>query len=94
METIKYCRICLEEGGGILTSIFNTEFAMMPSEMIMLCAKVKVNFHKSLSLVSHPFHFQLIPNYLFRSTRTTECLELSATTVSTTWESLIISNNK
>lgn len=36
----KICRVCLEE--GVLTSIFNTEFAMMPSEMIVLCAKIKV----------------------------------------------------
>lgn len=36
----KICRVCLEE--GVLTSIFNTEFAMMPAEMIMLCAKIKV----------------------------------------------------
>lgn len=43
MEAVKYCRICLEEGGGVLTSIFNTEFAMMPSDMTMLCAKVKVS---------------------------------------------------
>lgn len=37
----KMCRICLEE--GVHTSIFNTEFQMQPAEMIMLCAKVKVN---------------------------------------------------
>lgn len=36
----KICRVCLEE--SMLTSIFNTEFAMMPSDMMMLCAKVKV----------------------------------------------------
>lgn len=36
----KICRVCLEE--GVLTSIFNTEFAMMPAEMIMLCARIKV----------------------------------------------------
>lgn len=36
----KICRVCLEE--GVLTSVFNTEFAMMPAEMMMLCAKVKV----------------------------------------------------
>lgn len=38
----KICRVCLEEGLQH-TSIFNTEFAMMPAEMIMLCAKIKVN---------------------------------------------------
>lgn len=37
----KICRVCLEE--NVLTSIFNTEFAMIPAEMLMLCAKVKVN---------------------------------------------------
>lgn len=36
----KICRICLEENA--LTSVFNTEFAMIPAEMLMLCAKVKV----------------------------------------------------
>ncbi|XP_055298839.1 zinc finger protein 567 [Sitodiplosis mosellana] len=36
----KICRVCLEE--NVLTSIFNTEFAMIPAEMLMLCAKVKV----------------------------------------------------
>lgn len=36
----KICRVCLEE--NVLTSIFNTEFAMVPAEMLMLCAKVKV----------------------------------------------------
>lgn len=37
----KICRVCLEE--NVLTSIFNTEFAMIPAEMLMLCAKVKVS---------------------------------------------------
>lgn len=36
----KICRVCLEE--SVLTSIFNTDFAMVPSEMMMLCAKVRV----------------------------------------------------
>lgn len=41
----KICRVCLEE--SVLTSIFNTEFAMMPAEMMMLCAKVKVRLSSS-----------------------------------------------
>lgn len=36
----KICRVCLEE--SVLTSVFNTDFAMMPADMLMLCAKVKV----------------------------------------------------
>lgn len=36
----KICRVCLEE--GVLTSIFNTEFAMQPAEMIALCARIRV----------------------------------------------------
>lgn len=39
----KMCRICLEE--GVLTSVFTTEFQMMPADMIMLCAKVKVSIY-------------------------------------------------
>lgn len=38
----KICRICLELEDSMLTSIFNTDFAMMPAAMMMLCAKVKV----------------------------------------------------
>lgn len=40
----KICRICLElDETTMLTSIFNTSvFAMMPSEMIMHFAKIKV----------------------------------------------------
>ena len=46
----KMCRVCLEEGA--FTSLFNTEFQMMPSEMLMLCAKVKVNFlHKYFAFI-------------------------------------------
>lgn len=36
----KICRVCLEEGA--VTSIFSTEFAMMPSTMLMLVSKVRV----------------------------------------------------
>lgn len=36
----KMCRVCLEE--GIFTSIYSNEFAMMPVDMIVLCANVKV----------------------------------------------------
>lgn len=43
----KICRVCLEE--NVLTSIFNTEFAMIPAEMLMLCAKVKVTFSFEIS---------------------------------------------
>ncbi|XP_055681295.1 zinc finger protein 195-like [Lutzomyia longipalpis] len=39
-NTNKLCRVCLEE--GVLTSIFNTEFSMTPSDMIQMCAKVKI----------------------------------------------------
>lgn len=42
----KICRVCLEE--SVLTSIFNAEFAMMPAEMMMLCAKVKVCYIRNL----------------------------------------------
>lgn len=42
----KICRVCLEE--NVLTSIFNTEFAMIPAEMLMLCAKVKVNLRQPM----------------------------------------------
>lgn len=41
----KICRICLESKfleENALTSLFNTDFAMIPAEMLMLCAKVKV----------------------------------------------------
>lgn len=44
----KICRVCLEENA--LTSIFHTEFAMIPAEMLMLCAKVRVSLICSLSL--------------------------------------------
>lgn len=43
----KICRVCLEE--NVLTSIFNTEFAMIPAEMLMLCAKVKVFRYKIMA---------------------------------------------
>ncbi|XP_037927792.1 zinc finger protein 628 [Teleopsis dalmanni] len=36
----KICRVCLEEGA--LTSIYSTEFAMTPSTMMMMCAKIRV----------------------------------------------------
>ncbi|KAI9581380.1 zinc finger protein 628 [Glossina fuscipes] len=36
----KICRVCLKEGA--LTSIYSNEFSMMPSTMLMLCAKVRV----------------------------------------------------
>ncbi|XP_030384325.1 zinc finger protein 205 [Scaptodrosophila lebanonensis] len=36
----KICRVCLEEGAQ--TSIYSTEFAMMPSAMMMMCAKIRV----------------------------------------------------
>lgn len=36
----KICRVCLEEGA--LTSIYSTEFAMMPMTMMMMCAKIRV----------------------------------------------------
>lgn len=38
----KMCRICLDTDEIMVTSIFNTDFAMMPAAMMMLCAKVKV----------------------------------------------------
>ncbi|XP_017097634.1 transcriptional repressor RHIT [Drosophila bipectinata] len=39
----KICRVCLEEGTpGPLTSIYSTDFAMMPSVMLMQCAKIRV----------------------------------------------------
>ncbi|ALC39751.1 CG17328 [Drosophila busckii] len=39
----KICRICLEEGApSPLTSIYSTEFAMMPSQMLMMCSKIRV----------------------------------------------------
>lgn len=37
----KICRVCLEE--SVLTSVFNSDFAMMPADMLMLCAKVRVS---------------------------------------------------
>lgn len=37
----KICRVCLEEGA--LTSIYSTEFAMMPCTMLMMCAKIRVH---------------------------------------------------
>lgn len=36
----KVCRICLEE--GVLTSVFTCDFGIMPCQMLMLCAKIKV----------------------------------------------------
>lgn len=43
----KICRVCLEEGTpGPLTSIYSTDFAMMPSVMLMQCAKIRVCFKK------------------------------------------------
>lgn len=51
----KICRVCLEE--SVLTSIFNTEFAMMPAEMMMLCAKVKV-CDSALSTKLHKMRFE------------------------------------
>ncbi|KAL7741732.1 hypothetical protein ACLKA6_000346 [Drosophila palustris] len=39
----KICRVCLEEGApSPLTSIYSTEFAMMPSQMLMMCSKIRV----------------------------------------------------
>ncbi|KAH8377367.1 hypothetical protein KR093_005083 [Drosophila rubida] len=39
----KICRVCLEEGApNPLTSIYSTEFAMMPSQMLMMCSKIRV----------------------------------------------------
>ncbi|XP_005180691.1 zinc finger protein 774 [Musca domestica] len=37
----KICRICLKEGVPC-TSIYSTEFSMMPSSMMMMCAKIRV----------------------------------------------------
>lgn len=47
----KICRVCLEENA--VTSIFHTEFAMIPAEMLMLCAKVRV----SLQSIPLPFNW-------------------------------------
>ncbi|XP_068140227.1 zinc finger protein 32 [Drosophila tropicalis] len=39
----KICRVCLEEAApGPLTSIYSTDFAMMPSVMLMQCAKIRI----------------------------------------------------
>lgn len=46
--------MCLEENA--VTSIFHTEFAMIPAEMLMLCAKVRVSlFYSLLSFRSNEF---------------------------------------
>lgn len=53
----KICRICLESKfleENALTSLFNTDFAMIPAEMLMLCAKVKVI--SDFFLIIHHFH--------------------------------------
>lgn len=42
----KICRVCLEEGA--ITSIYSTEFAMTPSVMMMICAKVRINKNDGL----------------------------------------------
>lgn len=34
------CRVCLEDTA--LNSIFSTEFAMLPCDMMMLCSKIRV----------------------------------------------------
>jgi len=39
----KICRVCLEELHPV-TSIYSTDFAMMPSVMLMQCAKIRVGF--------------------------------------------------
>lgn len=46
----KICRVCLEEGA--LTSIYSTEFAMMPCTMLMMCAKIRVHTKSEDILVS------------------------------------------
>lgn len=42
----KICRVCLEEGA--LSSIFHTDYTVLPAEMIVFCAKVKVLFVETL----------------------------------------------
>lgn len=54
----KICRVCLEENA--LTSIFHTEFAMIPAEMLMLCAKVRVSSIQHFSFEQFPFKWKLI----------------------------------
>ncbi|KAJ6630188.1 Zinc finger and BTB domain-containing protein 49 [Pseudolycoriella hygida] len=61
----KICRVCLEE--GVLTSIFNMEFAMMPADMIMLCAKVKVYKNDGLpSVICNNCIYRLGAAYHFK----------------------------
>lgn len=50
----KICRVCLEENA--VTSIFHTEFAMIPAEMLMLCAKVRVSLQRILTRILFPFN--------------------------------------
>lgn len=81
----KICRICLEE--GVLTSIFNTEFAMMPADMLMLCAKIKVQ-------VTILINKLLVVNSVdCRYTKTMGCHQWYATTASIVSEPHIISSN-
>lgn len=40
----KICRVCLEE--GMLVSIYSTEYAISPLDMIVVCTNVKVYFYK------------------------------------------------
>lgn len=50
----KICRVCLEEVNPIsVTSIYSTDFAMMPSVMLMQCAKIRVNIFKTLFYLSY-----------------------------------------
>lgn len=48
----KICRVCLEEGApSPLTSIYSTDFAMMPSQMLMMCSKIRVRHFSQLFLI-------------------------------------------
>ncbi|XP_026479847.1 zinc finger protein 235-like [Ctenocephalides felis] len=40
IDVIKLCRVCLEDGATM--SLFSTDFAVMPSHMMWMCAKIKV----------------------------------------------------
>lgn len=80
----KICRVCLEE--NVLTSIFNTDFAMVPAEMLMLCAKVKVRPDDGLpSVICNNWWVFILGKFalLFLSTI------ISAQTVS--WSNVVVS---
>lgn len=83
----KICRVCLEE--GLLISIYSTEYAISPFDMIVVCTNVKVYCY----IDSKDSNDRLITLPFFRSLIRTNFHRQFVIIVFIAWASHINSNN-